>query len=59
MIGTFHLASGPHPLESYALYGEGWHLRVDNAIRVTLQPARSSVRAASRPDRCSTAETTA
>ena len=37
VIGNFHLASGPHPLESYALYGKGWHLRVDNSIRVTLQ----------------------
>lgn len=37
VIGTFHLASGPHPLETYALYGEGWHLCVENSIRVVLQ----------------------
>jgi predicted dehydrogenase len=37
VIGNFHLASGPHPLETYALYGEGWHLTVQNSTRVVLQ----------------------
>jgi len=37
VIGNLHLASGPHPLESYALYGAGWHLRVENSARVVLQ----------------------
>lgn len=36
-IGNLHLASGPHPLETYALYGQGWHLRIENSTRVVLQ----------------------
>jgi predicted dehydrogenase len=37
VIGNFHFASGPHPLETYALYGGGWHLTVENSIRVRLE----------------------
>lgn len=35
--GNFHFASGPQPVESYQLFGESWHLRIDNSLRVTLQ----------------------
>jgi predicted dehydrogenase len=31
------MASGPHPLETYALYGDTWHLTVPNASRIILQ----------------------
>ena len=37
VIGNFHLASGPHPVETYALYGMGWHLTIANSTRVILQ----------------------
>ena len=37
VIGNFHMAAGPHPLETYALYGEGWHLTIANSTRVVLQ----------------------
>ena len=37
VVGNFHLASGPHPLETYALYGEDWHLSIANSTRVVLQ----------------------
>ena len=37
VIGNFHLASGPHPLETYALYGKDWHLTIANSTRVILQ----------------------
>jgi predicted dehydrogenase len=37
VMGDFHMGAGPHPMETYALYGEGWHLRVENSIRITLQ----------------------
>lgn len=35
-IGHFHLASGPQPLESYRLFGESWHLEIENSLRVKL-----------------------
>lgn len=35
--GNFHLASGPYPMESYQLFGDKWHLHIDNCSRVTLQ----------------------
>ena len=37
VIGDFHMASGPHPMETYALYGQGWHLTVANSAKVILQ----------------------
>lgn len=37
VTGNFHLASGPHPIESYSLFGDHWHLQVDNSMKVTLQ----------------------
>ena len=37
VMGTLHLASGPHPLETYALYGDKWHLTVANTRTVILQ----------------------
>lgn len=37
VVGNLHLASGPHPLETYALYGEDWHLTIANSTRVSLQ----------------------
>lgn len=37
VVGNFHMASGPHPLETYALYGEDWHLTIANSSRVILQ----------------------
>lgn len=36
-IGTFHLASGPQPIEEYHFYSSKWHLRIDNSNKVTLQ----------------------
>ncbi len=36
VIGTFHLASGPHPMEAYSLYGEGWHCDITNNTRLAL-----------------------
>ena len=36
VVGTFHLASGPLPMEAYALYGEGWHCDITNNNRLTL-----------------------
>lgn len=37
ITGNFHLASGPFPIESYQLFGNRWHLQIDNCSRVTLQ----------------------
>jgi predicted dehydrogenase len=37
VMGNFHLASGPHPLETYALYGASWHLTIANSTKVILQ----------------------
>jgi predicted dehydrogenase len=37
VIGNFHLASGPYPMETYALFGDKWHLTVENESRVILQ----------------------
>jgi len=37
VIGNFHLASGPLPMEAYCLYGEGWHLNIHNNNRIELQ----------------------
>jgi predicted dehydrogenase len=36
VIGTFHMASGPLPMESYCLYGEGWHCDITNNTRLAL-----------------------
>ena len=37
VMGTFHLASGPHPVETYSLFGDSWHLTIANTTRVILQ----------------------
>ena len=37
VTGTFHLASGPHPLERYEFFADTWHLEIDNCQRVKLQ----------------------
>jgi predicted dehydrogenase len=37
VIGNFHLASGPYPMETYALFGDKWHLAIENESRVVLQ----------------------
>mgnify|MGYP002480356103 CR=1 FL=1 len=34
---TFHLASGPFPIESYRFFGSDWHLEIENSLRVKLQ----------------------
>ncbi|MFC4776638.1 Gfo/Idh/MocA family protein [Paenibacillus sp. GCM10023252] len=36
-VGNFHLASGPQPIESYQFFGGGWHLEIENSLRVKLQ----------------------
>lgn len=35
-IGTLHGATGPHPIESYSVFGFDWNLRIDNGDRVIL-----------------------
>lgn len=37
VIGNFHLASGPQPLESYSLYGDKWHINIWNNNKFVLQ----------------------
>jgi predicted dehydrogenase len=37
VIGNLHMASGPFPMESYRLFGDKWHLDIDNGWKVTLQ----------------------
>jgi len=39
VIGNLHLASGPHPMEAYSLYGEGWHCDIINNTRLALHRA--------------------
>lgn len=34
---TFHMASGPQPIESYCFFADRWHLNIDNCLAVTLQ----------------------
>ena len=36
-VGTFHLASGPQPIEEYHFYSSKWHLHIDDSSKVTLQ----------------------
>ena len=43
IVGNFHLASGPQPLEDYHLYAPSWHLQIDNTCRVVLQRGIPSV----------------
>lgn len=35
-IGTLHGATGPHPIESYSVFGSDWNLRIENGDRVIL-----------------------
>jgi predicted dehydrogenase len=37
VIGTFHMASGPHPIERYEFFADRWHLKIENSLRVKLQ----------------------
>lgn len=37
VIGNLHMGSGPYPMESYGLFGDKWHMNIDNCSRVTLQ----------------------
>lgn len=37
ILGNFHFASGPHPCESYSVYGKSWNLTIDNSLNVTLR----------------------
>ncbi len=39
VIGNFHMGSGPHPMEAYSLYGEGWHCDITNNTRLALYRA--------------------
>ena len=36
IMGTFHLASGPLPMEAYSLYGDTWHCDITNNSRLAL-----------------------
>jgi predicted dehydrogenase len=36
VMGTFHLASGPLPMEAYSLYGDSWHCDITNNNRLAL-----------------------
>ena len=36
VIGTFHMASGPLPMEAYHLYGDRWHCDITNNTRIAL-----------------------
>lgn len=35
-VGTLHGAAGPHPIESYTVFGENWNLRIENGDKVIL-----------------------
>lgn len=37
VLGNFHFASGPQPVESYRFFGRNWHLEIENSLRVKLQ----------------------
>jgi len=37
VAGSFHLARGPQPVESYSLFADKWHMHIDNSMKVTLQ----------------------
>jgi len=43
VLGTFHMGTGPMPMERYQLFGDTWHLDIDNCSAVTLQRGISSV----------------
>jgi len=43
VIGNFHLASGPQPLEDYHFYAAKWHLQIENTTKVILQRGIPSV----------------
>ena len=36
VVGTFHMASGPLPMEAYYLYGDRWHCDISNNTRIAL-----------------------
>ena len=36
VVGTFHMASGPLPMEAYSLYGDSWHCDITNNTRLAL-----------------------
>ena len=37
VAGTFHMASGPQPIERYEFFADKWHLEIDNSLRVRLE----------------------
>jgi predicted dehydrogenase len=37
VTATFHLASGPNPIERYQFFADKWHLEIDNCLRVKLE----------------------
>jgi predicted dehydrogenase len=37
VVGNFHIASGPYPMETYSLFGDKWHLSIQNETRIVLQ----------------------
>ena len=43
VVGNFHLASGPQPLEDYHLYAPKWHLQIANTSKVILERGIPSV----------------
>lgn len=36
IMGTFHMASGPLPMEAYYLYGDTWHCDITNNTKLSL-----------------------
>jgi predicted dehydrogenase len=44
VAGNFHLARGPHPVESYSLFADKWHMQIDNSRKVTLQSGHPGFR---------------
>jgi predicted dehydrogenase len=43
VIGNFHMASGPQPIETYHFYSENWHLEINNGSKVILQRGIPSI----------------
>lgn len=43
VIGNFHMASGPQPIEDYHFYSDKWHMQIDDSSRVILERGIPSV----------------
>ena len=37
VAGTFHMASGPQPIERYEFFASKWHLEIDNCLASALE----------------------